>query len=142
MNVPARFRKVAVVLVVLVLALWFLLPGRNQYGNPSMEQQASSCSCADGLIIRLYKGEEGATVAFWYTVTAEGGLFEREQQILFAYDSPVISNLSCEEGRVHLDGGAFRATLNSEDIKAMRQRPRHYWKGQLRSANNNGEPAV
>jgi hypothetical protein len=107
-----------------------------------MEEQEGSCSFGDGQTIRLYKGGAGATVAFWYSVTAEGGLFEREKQILFAYGSPVISSLSCEESRVELEGVQFRAVLEAEDIKDMRENPRQYWKGRLRSANDSAEKAA
>jgi len=65
-------------LLLLATAGWLAWPDRNLHGNASMEEALTSCRTEDGRIFRLYRGNGGATVAHWYTVTAEGGLFEGE----------------------------------------------------------------
>src|SRR5688500_4068519 len=117
-----RFSRKHAIALTAVLAgvIWFAVPGRNQYGNPSMEEEQSSCTLANGQVLRLYKGGGGATVDYWYTVTAEGGLFEREKQIVFAYSSPALSSLSCQDSRVRIEGSAVSILLGPEEVAALR----------------------
>jgi hypothetical protein len=129
-------RKHAIALTAVLAGLaWLAVPGRNMYGNPSMEEEQSSCSLGNGQVLRLYKGGGDATVDFWYTVTEEGGLFERGKQIVFSHGSPILSSLSCEESRVHIDGNTVSLLLSPEDISALRRSPRQYWKGKLESGS-------
>lgn len=132
-----RFSRTHAIALTVVLAavVWLAVPGRNQFGNPSMEEEQSSCTLANGQVLRLYKGGGGATVDYWYTATAEGSLFEREKQIVFAYSSPVLSSLSCEDNRARIEGSAVSLLLGPEEVAALRKSPRQYWKGKLESAS-------
>ena len=113
------------------IAIWLALPSRNAFGNPSMEEQISSCSTSEGNEIRLYRGNGGATTAYWYTVISEGGLFEREKQILFTYSSPEITSIDCEGAALNVSGRAYSAKFSSDQLAVLRQAPHVYWRGKL-----------
>ncbi len=81
MSVRTHFRVVFAIWL-LVIAVWIVLPGRNTYGNPWMEELVDSCTTSDGTKVRLYLGS-GFLTAFWYSVTTEAGLFSLERQILY-----------------------------------------------------------
>lgn len=82
LSVPVRTHfQVVASIWLLVIAVWIVLPGRNIYGNPWMEELVDSCTTSDGTKVRLYVGS-GFLTAFWYSVTTEAGLFSLERQIL------------------------------------------------------------
>jgi hypothetical protein len=85
-----------------LLGLWLLLPGRNIAGNPSFEREIRRCRLPNGDLVRLYEGNGGATTAFWYTVTHDGGWLSPERQVLFSYGSPEVKEIACGPSGVEL----------------------------------------
>ena len=55
-------------------------------------------------LARLYRGNGGATSAFWYSVTFQHHPLGRERQFLFAYHSPAINRIACSREGVHVGG--------------------------------------
>jgi hypothetical protein len=93
------------------LGIYFLLPSRNLFGNPADERELQHCNLADGAEVRLYEGNGGATMAFWYTVTHARGWREPERQIFYAYGYPEIRGVACQSDAVVLtlsDGSGER----------------------------------
>jgi hypothetical protein len=111
-----------------LLGVWLLLPGRNIAGNPSFEREVRRCRLPDGDLVRLYEGNGGATTAFWYTVTHDGGWLSPERQILFSYGSPEVQEIGCSPVGVELTfwNGAemSREVLLLERVRGkLRQKP-------------------
>jgi len=110
------------------LGIYLLLPPRNLFGNPADERELQHCTLADGAEVRLYQGNGGATVAFWYTVTHARGWREPERQIFYAYGYPEIRGIACRPdgvGLTLLDGsGERQETLPLARIRReLRGRP-------------------
>lgn len=131
MTIKSPTLRIGTALLLLVAAIWLAWPDRNQYGNSSMEERLTSCTTASGTTFRLYRGNGGATVAYWYTVTSESGLFEREKQIFFAYAAPELSSISCDGGQLKLHGASLNESFSDAQIHALRTKPITYWKGKL-----------
>lgn len=92
-----------VALVLIALGLYFLVPGRNAFGNPLFERELQRCSIpGSSEVLRLYEGNGGATTAFWYTVTFDGGWLSRERQIFYSYGNPEVKRIACREDAVDL----------------------------------------
>jgi hypothetical protein len=91
-------------LLALALAIWgikLLLPERNIFGNAEQETFVKQCQVkATEATVRLYRGDGGATVASWYSVTFSGGRFSRERQFFYTYSSPGITSIDCRAGEV------------------------------------------
>jgi hypothetical protein len=111
-----------------LLGVWLLPPGRNAAGNPAFEQEIRRCRLPNGDLVRLYEGNGGATTAFWYTVTHDGGWWSPERQILFSYGSPEVKEITCGPAGVELafwDGvDETREVLSRERIRGkLRRKP-------------------
>jgi hypothetical protein len=110
------------------------IPGRNVAGNPSMERLVQRCTLPGSTVIRLYRGEGGATVAFWYTLTRERP-GAPEQQFWFSYAEPAVAGIACRPGgvlSVELDerGPVQRETYTAGRIERdLVPRPLVYWRG-------------
>src|SRR3954467_4236823 len=89
---------------LLTLGVWLLLPSRNVLGNPAFETLQGSCRIAHGTLVRLYRGDGGATTGYWYSVTTQPGFPWTERQIYGAYSSPVVESVSCHGDSVSLHG--------------------------------------
>jgi hypothetical protein len=110
------------------LGIYLLLPARNLFGNPADERELQHCNLADGAEVRLYEGNGGATVAYWYTVTHSRGWREPERQIFYAYGYPEIRGIACRPGAVALtlsdDSGERQELLSLAQIRReLRHRP-------------------
>ena len=108
-------------------ALWIAIPGRNVQGNPSMEDEIDRCTTTSGTTFRLYRGNGGATTSFWYTLTSEHGIFSREKQIVFSYDSPEFRSVSCTNDQTIIAGPKTTIRFGTSDLAAMRNTPMSYW---------------
>ncbi len=115
--------------VCMAAAIWLAWPSRNFHGNPALERVTAECRTAAGTVVRVYEGNGGATSAYWYTVTAQGGFYTPERQVLFAYGSPVIDSLSCGGDGVRLVAQTRTLTMSEADIARLRHEPRTYWRG-------------
>ena len=124
--------------IVLGLGIWFLIPGRNIAGNPQSEILIDECVAVEsGERIRLYRGDGGATVAYWYSLTMDPGMFARERQFFYAYSSPQIDNLRCENGEVTLVGLSQSFSFPVEKIyREMFDRPMILYRGQPDDVSN------
>ena len=110
-------------------AYWWTRPTRNVHGNPSMERLIGSCVTQDGVAASLYRGEAGATVGYWYTVTTSRSPDMPERQIFFSYSTPVVSSVSCVAGRIELATSAGLERFSDEEATALRDSPRSLWHG-------------
>ncbi|WP_044207416.1 hypothetical protein [Coleofasciculus chthonoplastes] len=123
-------------ILALVLAIWgvkLLLPDRNVWGNPQFETLMMQCQIpSTEAIIRLYQGNGGATVAYWYSVTFDHGKFPGEKQIFHAYAYPSIQSIDCHTDgiTVFTDEQDFNLTLEQIKNQLIKQ-PIGFYKGEL-----------
>ena len=117
-------------------ALWIAIPGRNVQGNPGIEGEIDRCTTPSGTTFRLYKGNGGATTSFWYTLTSEVGIFSREKQIVFSYDSPEFRSVSCTDEQTILTGPKTTIRFGTSELTAMRNTPMSYWRSQQNDASS------
>lgn len=98
-------------------------------GNPAMETQLTSCT-AGAWEVRLYRGDGGATTAYWTTVTVERpGLPER--QVYFAYGWPLVDAMTCAPDHIELrEGTNVVETLQEPALAGLRDAPVSIWKGE------------
>jgi hypothetical protein len=124
---------------MLGLGICLMLPGRNMAGNPQSETLLDQCEIAgSGETIRLYRGDGGATVAYWYSATMDSGLFARERQFFFAYSSPQIENVRCLNRQVTLVGLDQSFSFPIEKLSAeMFDKPMLLYRGQPSDVRNN-----
>ncbi len=115
-------------------ALWIAIPGRNVQGNPGMEDEIDRCTTPSGTTFRLYKGNGGATTSYWYTLTSKSGIFSREKQIVFSYDSPEFRSVSCTDDQTILSGHKTTIRFGTSELIAMRNTPVSYWRSQQNDA--------
>lgn len=120
---------------LLLFAAWLAYPGRNLHGNPSMEELVQSCT-SGGTTFRLYVGNGGATTAFWYTITMDGGFPSREKQVLFSYDTPELSAITCGEQSFVVSSSGGNIPVTAEDLLAFRDTPRAYWRGTIETQSH------
>ncbi|MEZ4320607.1 MAG: hypothetical protein R3F61_24205 [Myxococcota bacterium] len=126
MCIPPRVASVAVVLFGLCACRWGSRNGAG--GNPDLERRLVSCT-AGAWEVRLYRGDGGATTAYWSTVTVERpGLPER--QVYFAYGFPLIDALQCSPDRVELvEAGVVVEPIEERRLAELRETPISIWKG-------------
>lgn len=124
MSVRTHFRVVFAIWL-LVIAVWIVLPGRNTYGNPWMEELVDSCTTSDGTKVRLYLGS-GFLTAFWYSVTTEAGLFSFERQILYVYSGPELHTLACADRLLSITAETGPIVIPESELPALRKSPRNY----------------
>ena len=124
--------------IMLGAGIWLLLPGRNIAGDPWSETLTDECVAVEsGERIRLYEGNGGATVASWYSVTIDPGIFARERQFFYAYSSPQIDTLRCENGEVVLVGLDQSFSFPIEKIyREMFDKPMVLYRGQPSDVGN------
>ena len=116
-------------------ALWIVIPGRNVQGNPGMEDEIDRCTTPSGSTFRFYRGNGGATTSYWYTLTSEHGIFSREKQIVFSYDSPEFRSISCTNDQAILAGPKTTIRFGTSELTAMRNTPMSYWPSQQNVAS-------
>ena len=119
----------ATVFATSLAAAWFAWPGRNQHGNPDMEDLVSSCGTSEPITVRLYRGAGGATVAHWYSVTVESDTLGREKQVLFAYRVPTLRGIECADEEFRILGEGFSRTIDVLELQRLREAPEQYWSG-------------
>ena len=124
MSIRTHFR-VVLAIWLLVIAVWIVLPGRNTYGNPWMEELVDSCTTSDGTKVRLYLGS-GFLTAFWYSVTTEAGLFSLERQILYVYSGPELHTLACADRQLSITAETGPIVIPESELPALRKSPRNY----------------
>lgn len=108
-------------------ALWIAIPGRNAQGNPFLEDEIDRCTTPSGTTFRLYQGNGGATTSFWFTLTSKHGIFSREKQIVYSYDSPEFRSVSCTNDQTILAGPKTTIRFGTSELTAMRNTPMSYW---------------
>jgi hypothetical protein len=113
---------------------WLLSPGRNVFGNPTLETLLSKCAIPNTeAIIRLYEGNGGGTSDYWYSVTFQTGRFDKEQQILYTYGTPTIKDVECQKQTaiVKINNSSFTAIkLPLTEVKQkLLQNPVGYYRG-------------
>jgi hypothetical protein len=126
-----------VVSAALALALlasdgWLLLPSRNALGNPDMESLIGSCKTSEAVTASLYRGNGGATTAYWYTVTLEGDKLGREKQVFFSYREPSPKRIICNGTDIVISGDSFNENIAAANFAKMRNSPMQYWRGERR----------
>ena len=82
-------------LLLVVIGSTLLSFRRCVYGNQLLEQRITRCTVEENAEISVYEGNAGATTAYWYSVTADFGLFAAEKQFLFTYGIPVVDSVEC-----------------------------------------------
>lgn len=122
------------------LSAWLLWPSRNVHGNPALEELLDSCSLGAKALVKLYRGNAGATVAYWYSVTAQGSHRGAERQVLFSYSAPAFQSLRCQDERVVVASDRDSITLSLSELPALRQEPRAFWRGHVETGTP--RPAV
>jgi hypothetical protein len=104
-------------------------------GNPAMETLLQRCTVpGTSTTIRLYRGNGGATTAFWYSLTRERP-GSRETEFWSSYGTPVVTGIACRAGGVELIGerASAVATLTADAIERdLVPRPLVYWRGEPR----------
>lgn len=124
-----RRTALATVIVTSFAAAWLAWPSRNQHGNPEMESLISSCRTSEPMTVRLYRGNGGATVAHWYSVTVESDTLGNEKQVLFAYRLPKLQSIECADDKLRIQGEAFSRTIDVLELQRLRNTPEQYWDG-------------
>jgi len=105
-------------LLLAILGIKLLLPDRNVWGNPQLETLMMQCQIpSTEAIIRLYQGNGGATVAYWYSVTFDNGKFLGEKQIFHTYAYPSIKSIDCRADGVTVLADEQTFNFNLEQIK-------------------------
>jgi hypothetical protein len=124
-------RQAILAYFMFVLGLYAVVPSRNVRGSPGMERELGRCTLSDGALIRLYRGEGNATVAFWYTVTHKPRRWGMERQIVFSYSEPTFSQVTCTSRGLALTDSdeSLGVALSTNEARAMRWNPRQYWRG-------------
>ena len=117
-------------------ALWIAVPGRNVQGNPGMEDEIDRCTTPSGTTFRSYEGNGGATTSYWYTLTSELGIFSREKQIVFSYDSPEFRSVSCTKDQTILTGPQITMRFGTSELNAMRYATMSYWRSKQNNASS------
>ena len=117
-------------------ALWIAIPGRNVQGNPGMEDEIDRCKTPSGTTFRLYQGNGRATTSYWYTLTSEHGIFSREKQIVFSYESPEFRSISCANDQTILAGPQTTMRFGTSELNAMRNTPLSYWRSKQNDASS------
>lgn len=105
-------------ILLLALAIWLILPTRNEFGRADDETLLTKCRVEQpGAIVRLYKADGNATVAFNWSVSVQkdGG---SEWQVFYTYSSPTMDRLECEidKARVYEAGTGRVVTEIDEQI--------------------------
>ncbi len=113
-------------LVLLGLSAWLWMPTRN-----SDEKLVASCSTAEGTVARLYRGEAGATVPFWYSVTVQRA-YRLEKQVLYAYRTPPLERIECRGPDLWVQGQDFTEHLPAAKLEKLQSSPLTYWNGERR----------
>jgi hypothetical protein len=108
-----------------------LQPDRNVHGNPSMEVLLLECQSTSGVRFRLYRGEAGATVAFWYSVTAQHLPSTAERQIFFSYSTPVATKIVCGPSSLEIDTEEGKYLAAEADVPNLVESPMFLLRGQL-----------
>ena len=121
---------------LVAFALWIAIPGRNVQGNPGMEDEIDQCTTPSGTTFRLYQGNGGATTSYWYTLTSKLGIFSREKQIVFSYDSPEFRSVSCTNDQTILTGPQTTMRFGTSELNAMRNTPMSYWQNKQNNASS------
>ncbi|MBN1316005.1 MAG: hypothetical protein JXA42_11070 [Anaerolineales bacterium] len=89
--------------IILFIAIWLLLPGRNGYGNPIFEQLIDECTIpGTESFVRMYRGNGGAMVGFCYSVTWQESRLSREKQFFYTNSYPTIRSISCQMNSVEI----------------------------------------
>jgi len=90
----------------------------------------SSCALNDGTVIRLYRGNAGATVAFWYSVTDDPPGFSPERQIIFSYSEPELASLTCGTDKFDVES-PDRAPIETPitATERLHAEPLAFWRG-------------
>lgn len=110
--------KLTLCVLLFCLSLWMIWPGRNEFGNPSDEELLASCETDDS-IVRLYRGNGGATVSFSWSITSQNRKSPFEWQIFYTYSSPAIDSLECLDSKViALEGNKVVTEISSEVVSA------------------------
>jgi hypothetical protein len=122
---PLRLSAAAAI----ALAVWLAWPSRNVHGNPLQEKLLSQCVTANGMTVRLYEGNGGATTAYWYTVTTQGGVLDPERQVLFTYASPALESVACAGSGIRVAGELRTFSFPEVQIRALRDQPLALWRG-------------
>ena len=119
-------------LVLAILGVKLLLPDRNVWGNPQFETLMMQCQIpSTEAIIRLYQGNGGATVAYWYSVTFDYGKFLGEKQIFYAYAYPSIQSIDCRADEVTVLADEQSWTFSLKEIKnQLINQPIGFYKGE------------
>jgi hypothetical protein len=70
-------------------------------------------------VVRLYQGNGGATVSFWYSVTFRESLLQWERQFFYSYSYPSVRVIECHKDGVELvlDSAGTSRTIPIAEIK-------------------------
>ena len=97
----------------------------NVIGNQSMERLLKECQLQEsGIKIMLYRGEPGATVSYWYSVTAEL-TGTKEKQIFYTYSEPDITSIECVNGKLEVLMSKYpKQIFDSREILELIKHPK------------------
>lgn len=121
-------------------------PSRNVWGNPAYETLLQACTVPrTRTAVRLYRGDAGATVEAWYTVTRQRP-GARELQFWFSDRGPVVTAIACGPGGVRLLSEAGTGTLGTFSIDQIENelvpRPLVYFAGHWMRASRDSVQAA
>lgn len=106
---------------------------RNTFGNPAIEDLMEQCVLpATGAVIRLYRGNGGATTAFSYSVTYQS-VSQPERQFFYAYSDPSVDQIECHDAEVTLiSTDANPRTITASQITGtLIKQPIGYYRGEV-----------
>src|SRR5215831_3334755 len=123
--------RVIIPIVLLSVAVWLLWPPSGNFARSSYEELISSCALNDGTAIKLYRGNAGATVAFWYVVTDDPPGSSPEREIIGSYSEPEMLSLTCGTDKVAVnvsEGAPIETAITA--LERLRTEPLNFWRGE------------
>lgn len=99
------------------------------FGSQSMERLIKECDLGQALKARFYRGEAGATVAYWYSVTVQSSEF-KERQIFYTYSEPEITSIECSASSLNVVLDKYpKQVFDLEAISSLKEHPKGFLRG-------------
>jgi hypothetical protein len=92
-----KFLRYSLVIIFLILGLYFIISGKSIFHLlPLPEHQIDQCHIpGSNEIIRIYQGNLGETVDYWYVVTYQQNFIASEKTIVETYSGPDFKKVNC-----------------------------------------------
>jgi hypothetical protein len=107
-----RAPSIAIGIMLLAGSAWLCMPRRSH----TFAELRSQCRWRDGVTVRFWEGNGGATTAFWYSVTVQPGMPWTEREVFFSYSNPVVASVTCEPEGIVVTANGTALTLKAVDL--------------------------